>query len=290
MMDGSDHGEAWFLTDCPRDAMQGMDTFIPSDLKVEYLSALLRVGFDVLDAGSFVSPKAVPQMADSAAVLSALPDSKTKILAIVANERGAYEALDHGRPDLLGFPFSISETFQQRNTGGGIDEGWRRLDVIRNAVERQGKSLVVYLSMGFGNPYGDEWSPEIVGHWSSRLHNELGVLNLALSDTVGAADPLTVEQVCRSVVEASPSLTVGAHLHGKREDAVQLAAGAWRGGCRRLDGALGGYGGCPMAKDDLVGNLPTELLMQAPPLWGGLQRLWDAEALEEAQHLLARLT
>ena len=165
-----------------------------------------------------------------------------------------------------------------------------RLDVIRNAVERQGKSLVVYLSMGFGNPYGDEWSPEIVGHWSSRLHNELGVLNLALSDTVGAADPLTVEQVCRSVVEASPSLTVGAHLHGKREDAVQLAAGAWRGGCRRLDGALGGYGGCPMAKDDLVGNLPTELLMQAPPLWGGLQRLWDAEALEEAQHLLARLT
>jgi hydroxymethylglutaryl-CoA lyase len=262
--------------------MQGKADFIPSDRKVEYLSALLRVGFDVLDAGSFVSPRAVPQMADSGAVLGALPESKTEILAIVANERGATEALDHGRPDVLGFPFSISETFQQRNTGGGIEEGWHRLEAIRNAVERRGKSLVVYLSMGFGNPYGDDWSPEIAGQWSHRLHRELGIRSLALSDTVGAADAATVEPVCRSVVEACPDLIVGAHLHGKREDAVELAAAAWRGGVRRFDGALGGFGGCPMAVDDLVGNLPTELLMQSPVSWGGEQRDWDDAALSEA--------
>jgi len=280
---------SWFLTDCPRDAMQGQSVFIPTERKVAYLSALMKVGFDVLDAGSFVSPKAVPQMADSAEVLAALPASSTEVLAIVANERGAHEALDHGRADLLGFPFSISETFQQRNTGGGMEEGWRRLESIRNAVANADKKLVVYLSMGFGNPYGDPWSPEIAGQWASRLHDELGVERLAMSDTVGAGSPDIIEAVFRNVAMDVPSLEVGAHLHGLREQATTLAAAAWRGGCRRFDGALGGFGGCPMAKDDLVGNLPTEVLMEAPASWGGVSRNWNGEALEEARGILAGL-
>lgn len=269
--------------------MQGQPGFIPTERKVAYLSALMKVGFDVLDAGSFVSPKAVPQMADSAEVLAALPETSTEVLAIVANERGAREALDHGRADWLGFPFSISETFQQRNTGGGMEEGWRRLDAIRNAVTSANKKLVVYLSMGFGNPYGDPWSPDIASQWSLRLHDELGIDCLALSDTVGAGTPDIIEAVFRSVTADVPGLEVGAHLHGLREHATALAAAAWRGGCRRFDGALGGFGGCPMAKDDLVGNLPTEVLMEATTAWGAAPRNWNGDALEEARGLLTGL-
>ena len=282
-------GEPWFLTDCPRDAMQGMSPFIPTSQKVAYLSALMKVGFDVLDAGSFVSPKAVPQMADSAQVLEALPETGTEVLAIVANERGAHDAIAHGRPDFIGFPFGISETFQQRNTGGGIGEGWRRLDAIRNAAASANKGLVVYLSMGFGNPYGDPWSPELAGEWALRLHEELGVSHLALSDTVGQADEGVIESVCAQVISASPDMTVGVHLHGRQEAAVHLMEAAWRGGCRRFDGALGGLGGCPMAKDELVGNLPTEVMMNRPYLWGGKQKKWNEEALAQAQSLLAGL-
>ena len=277
--------EDWRLTDCPRDAIQGLPEFVPTETKVSYLSSLMKVGFDVLDAGSFVSPKAIPQMADTAQVLSALPESDTKVLAIVANLRGAEDAIEHGRPDLLGFPFSISETFQQRNTGGGIEEAWRRLDGIRNAAERAGKDVVVYLSMGVGNPYGDEWSPSLVSEWSGRLHTDLGVETLALSDTVGQATPNMVTQVFESVSSALPGLSLGAHLHGRVEHATPLMEAAWKGGCRMFDGALGGHGGCPMAKDELVGNLPTELMMSAPQEWGGKIKSWNAEALFEAQQM-----
>jgi len=281
--------EDWTLTDCPRDALQGVSPFIPSDRKLAYLSQLMHVGFDVLDAGSFVSPKAVPQMADTAAVLDGLPETGTDVLVIVANERGASDALAHGRPDIVGFPFSISETFQQRNTGGGIDEGWRRLDAIRNAVEQAGRQMVVYLSMGFGNPYGDEWSPELAASWSQRLHDELGINRLALSDTTGSADPETVKAVCGAVRQATPGMDIGAHLHGRREHAKTLMSAAWDAGCRHFDGALGGWGGCPMAKDELVGNLPTEVLMDAPEDWGGKAKPWNRGAFAEAQRLLGTL-
>ncbi len=282
-------GDRWSLTDCPRDAMQGIAPLIPTSHKVAYLSALMEVGFDVLDAGSFVSPKAVPQMADSAKVLEALPETETAVLAIVANERGAHDALAHGRPDFIGFPFGISETFQERNTGGGIQEGWRRLERIQNAASASGKGVVVYLSMGFGNPYGDPWSPELAGEWARRLHEELGVVNLALSDTVGQADERMVESVCSQVISATPDMAVGVHLHGRREAAAPLMEAAWRGGCRKFDGALGGLGGCPMAKDELVGNLPTEVLMDAPVGWGGAKKEWNQEALALAQSLLSGL-
>lgn len=281
--------EPWFLTDCPRDAMQGIQPFIPTRRKGDYLSALMEVGFDVLDAGSFVSPKAVPQMSDTSAVLDSLPHTGTRILAIVANERGAADAVAHGRVDILGFPFSISETFQQRNTGGGIAEGWRRLEVIRNMVERAGKKMVVYLSMGFGNPYGDPWSPDLSGTWACRLNDELDVRQVALSDTIGKASPDLVEDVCRQVCSETRDWVVGAHLHGRRDDALGLMEAAWRGGCRHFDGALGGWGGCPMAKDELVGNLPTELMMDAPPSWGAQARTWNAEALERARRLQEEL-
>ena len=197
--------------------------------------------------------------------------------------------MSHGRPDMIGFPFGISETFQQRNTGGGIDEGWRRLDAIQNAAAASNKGVVVYLSMGFGNPYGDPWSPELAGDWALRLHEELGVTHLALSDTVGQANEGIIEAVCTQVISASPGLTVGVHLHGRRESAAPFMEAAWRGGCRRFDGALGGLGGCPMAKDELVGNLPTEVLMEAPAVWGGAKRNWNQEALAKAQSLLAQL-
>lgn len=269
--------------------MQGWPSPIPSALKGEYLRALLRVGFDVLDAGSFVSPKAVPQMADTAQVLSTLPDTETKVLVIVANQRGADEAIAHGRPDMLGFPFSISETFQERNTGAGMEEGLRRVASIREATARTGKDLVVYLSMGFGNPYGDPWSADRVSEWTARLHRELGVNRIALSDTVGSATPEVLQSVFAAVVSECPDVEVGAHLHGRPDLADTLMQAAWAGGCRSFDGALGGHGGCPMAADDLVGNLPTERLMLAPEAWGGKSRSWDQEALREAQGLRGRI-
>ena len=263
--------------------MQGIKASISSDMKVAYLSTLMEVGFDTLDAGSFVSPKAMPQMADTAEVLGRLPETNTEVLAIVANQRGADDALAHGRPDILGFPFSISETFQQRNTGGGIEDGWRRLDGIHNAVQRHGKKLVTYLSMGFGNPYGDAWDEALVSSWCERLHCELGIQMIALSDTVGQATPEVVKSVCAAVVQALPDVEVGAHLHGHREHGLDLMNAAWAGGCRSFDGALGGHGGCPMAKDNLVGNLPTEEMMDAPVKWGGIKKEWNLRALQKAQ-------
>lgn len=269
--------------------MQGIQPWIPTERKVAYLSALIEVGFDVLDAGSFVSPKAVPQMKDTGEVLERLPETSTRLLVIVANERGGQDAVAHERVDVLGFPFSISETFQLRNTGAGIKEGWRRVDSLRNLVERSGRELVVYLSMGFGNPYGDAWSPELAAEWAHRLRAELDVRHIALSDTVGQAGPELVEQVCRQVVAESAEGVIGAHLHGRRDRAMSLMEAAWLGGCRHFDGAIGGWGGCPMAKDELVGNLPTELLMEGPPSWGGRERHWNRSAVERALRLQAEL-
>jgi len=252
-----------FITECPRDAMQGIKEWIPTEQKAAYINNLLTCGFDTLDFGSFVSPKAIPQMQDTAAVLSQLDLSKsdTKLLAIVANERGAEEALQHEEITYLGYPFSISETFQQRNTNASIEDSMKRVEFIQNASVKHNRSLLLYLSMGFGNPYGDAWSPDLVAEWSQRLYDRFGITHLALSDTIGAANPELVQSVFSTIIPELPNVTVGAHLHTIREQAQALTQAAYEGGCRHFDGAIKGYGGCPMAKDELTGNMPTELML-----------------------------
>jgi hydroxymethylglutaryl-CoA lyase len=250
-----------YLTECPRDAMQGIKEWIPTELKINYLNALLDCGFDTLDFGSFVSPKAIPQMQDTAQVLASLKESETKLLAIVANERGAEEASQFDCIRFLGYPFSISETFQMRNTNATLEESLRRVDAINEICLRSGKDLVLYLSMGFGNPYGDSWSPDLVTEWADKLNKEFKVARLSLSDTIGAANPEIVRSVFENVVGAFPDLTVSAHLHAIRDEASGLTEAAFEGGCRYFEGALKGYGGCPMAKDDLTGNMPTEIML-----------------------------
>lgn len=250
-----------YLTECPRDAMQGIKEWIPTELKINYLNSLLTCGFDTLDFGSFVSPKAIPQMQDTASVLEKLDESSTKLLAIVANERGAAEAASHDRITFLGYPFSISETFQMRNTNATIDESLKRVEQLDTICAQQNKSLVLYLSMGFGNPYGDSWSPDLVAEWTERLSKLFNISRLSLSDTIGAAEPQLVKEVFSTVVSSFPNMTVSAHLHTLRENAQALTAAAYEGGGRYFEGALKGYGGCPMAKDDLTGNMPTELML-----------------------------
>jgi hydroxymethylglutaryl-CoA lyase len=252
------------IIECPRDAMQGIHEFIPTEKKIEYINQLLKVGFDTIDFGSFVSPKAIPQMRDTAEVLNALDLSNTtsKLLAIIANERGAQDATSFEEIDYLGYPFSVSETFQLRNTNATLDESMSRLDKINSISTNAGKTLVVYLSMGFGNPYGDPWSPEIVIDWSERLNNEFGIQILALSDTVGVAEPTTIEQLFSTLIPALPHVEFGAHLHARYDNFENKLASAYNSGCRRFDGAMKGYGGCPMAKDDLTGNMPTEGMLQ----------------------------
>jgi len=251
-----------FLTECPRDAMQGIKPFIPTDVKVKYLQSLLRVGFDVLDFGSFVSHKAVPQMRDTHEVIQQLDlsDTKTKLLAIVANARGAEDALSYPQIDFLGYPFSISENFQVRNTNKTIEESLLVLDKIANRVQQVGKELVVYLSMGFGNPYGDPWSPSLVAEWVERLA-QMGIRRISLSDTVGVAQPKTIITLFEHVLLAHPKLFFGAHLHAKPSEANAKIQAAYEGGCRAFDSAIRGLGGCPMAKDELTGNVPTEKLI-----------------------------
>lgn len=248
------------LIECPRDAMQGIHAFIPTDVKVRYLNGLLRVGFDTIDIGSFVSPKAIPQMADTAEVLDriAMDDTRSKLLVIVANERGAEEAVKHERVDYLGYPFSISETFQQRNTNTSIAGSWERIARIADIARRGGKELVVYVSMAFGNPYGDPWGPEVALQWTERLVNELGVRIIALSDTVGVARPEDISSMFNALIPAQPHVEFGAHLHARLDNWKPKVDAAWAAGCRRFDGAMKGYGGCPMADDDLVGNLAME--------------------------------
>ncbi len=250
------------LIECPRDAMQGMHDFVPTELKAAYINHLLKCGFDTVDFGSFVSPKAIPQLRDTADVLNLLVESPSKLLAIVANERGANDASSFERIHYLGYPFSVSEEFQKRNTNATIEESLSRVESIADIASKNQKELVVYLSMGFGNPYGEHYHPDVVSKWSERLHDLFGVKILALSDTIGAATPELVKDVFANIIPELPGVEFGAHLHTTPQNAKLLTEAAFNGGCRRFDGAIKGYGGCPMAKDELTGNMPTEKMKE----------------------------
>lgn len=250
------------IIECPRDAMQGIKPFIPTERKVSYIQSLLRVGFDTIDFGSFVSPKAIPQMQDTAEVLAALDLSKTtsKLLAIIANTQGAVAAAQHEPIQYLGFPFSISENFQMRNTHKTIAESLVTLQEILEIADQSNKEVVAYLSMGFGNPYGDPWNVEIVGEWTSKL-SQMGVKILSLSDTVGSSTPEVIDYLFSNLIPQYPQIEFGAHLHTTPDKWFEKIDAAYKAGCRRYDGAIQGFGGCPMAKDDLTGNMPTEKLL-----------------------------
>lgn len=250
------------IIECPRDAMQGIKMFIPTEKKVQYLQALLRVGFDTIDFGSFVSAKAIPQMQDTTEVLAQLDLSKTqsKLLAIIANTRGAEEAAQHKEIQYLGFPFSISENFQMRNTHKTIAESLVTLQEILDIANKTDKEVVAYLSMGFGNPYGDPWNVDIVGEWTERLAT-MGVRILSLSDTVGSSTPEVIDYLYSNLIPAYPNIEFGAHLHTTPDSWFEKIDAAYKAGCLRYDGAIKGYGGCPMAKDDLTGNMPTEKML-----------------------------
>ena len=250
------------LVECPRDAMQGWPHFIPTGRKIEYLNTLLKVGFDTLDFGSFVSPRAVPQMADTAEVLGGLDlaGSRTKLLAIVANFRGAEEAASHDGIGFLGFPFSVSETFQLRNTNKTIEGSFATVEEIQALCIKRQKKLVVYLSMGFGNPYGDPWNEEVVYEWASALAG-LGVGTLSVADTVGLATPEHVFSVVDYLIRELPQCTIGVHLHSTLHNRKAKLDAALQAGCLRFDGALKGIGGCPMAGDKLVGNMDSEWMV-----------------------------
>jgi hydroxymethylglutaryl-CoA lyase len=250
------------LIECPRDAMQGLKTFIPTEKKAAYINQLLQVGFDTIDFGSFVSPKAIPQMRDTADVLSRLDldNTSTKLLAIVANRRGASDAAQFEEIDYLGYPFSISQTFQIRNTNATIEESLERISNIQEICANSNKELVAYISMGFGNPYGDPWNVEIVQKWTEELYR-IGIRILQLSDTIGVSSPENIHYLFSNLIPAYPDVEFGAHLHtvpGKWKEKIESA---YRSGCRRFDGAIKGFGGCPMAKDDLTGNMPTEQMV-----------------------------
>ena len=250
------------LIECPRDAMQGIRSFIPTEKKIQYIQSLLRCGFDTIDFGSFVSPKAIPQMADTAEVLAGLDLSKTrsKLLAIVANTRGAVDASKHPEIDYLGYPFSISENFQMRNTHKTIAESVITLEEILEVASNNGKEVVAYLSMGFGNPYGDPWNVEIVGEWTEKLSG-MGVKILSLSDTVGSSTPEIIKYLFSNLIPKYQEIEFGAHLHTTPASWHEKVDAAYNAGCRRFDGAIQGFGGCPMAKDELTGNMPTEKML-----------------------------
>ncbi len=250
------------IIECPRDAMQGIKPFIPTVQKVKYLQALLRVGFDTIDFGSFVSAKAIPQMQDTAEVLSQLDLSQTrsKLLAIVANTQGAQQAALHPEIQYLGFPFSISENFQMRNTHKTIAESLVTLEEILAIADQSNKEVVTYISMGFGNPYGDPWNVDIVGEWTEKLANK-GVKILSLSDTVGSSTPEVIKYLFSHLIPKYPAIEFGAHLHTIPDKWFEKIDAAYHAGCRRFDGAIQGFGGCPMAKDVLTGNMPTEKLL-----------------------------
>lgn len=250
------------LTECPRDAMQGWREFIPTQQKIDYLNALMQVGFDVLDCGSFVSPKLIPQMADTSTVLENIDKSaaKTKVSVIIANLKGAERALEHSKVDVLGFPFSISETFQFRNTNKRQEEAFSQIIQILQDTQMAGKGLRVYLSMAFGNPYGELWKSEDIYFWVERL-SEIGVQEILLSDTIGIATNESIRLVFSRIINAFPSIVFGAHFHTKYEESYTKLKAAYNQGCRSFDTAIKGFGGCPMAKDQLVGNMPTEQMI-----------------------------
>ena len=248
------------LIECPRDAMQGLHDYLSVENKVRYINAILKVGFDTIDAGSFVSPKAIPQLKDTAEVLSKLDMSatKSKLLVITANKRGAEEAIQFDEVSYLGFPFSISETFQKRNINSTIEDSLRRLDNVQNLCVKNNKKLVTYFSMAFGNPYGDEWSPEIVANWVGKLIQESGVNVLSLSDTIGTSNPDSIKWLFEYVIPNFPEVEIGAHLHTTPDTWKEKIDAAIESGCKRFDGAIKGFGGCPMATDGLTGNMATE--------------------------------
>lgn len=248
------------LIECPRDAMQGIEEWIPTSKKAEYINSLLKVGFDTIDFGSFVSPKAIPQMKDTAELLGKidLTNTSSKLLAIVANRRGAEDACKFDEINYLGFPFSISEEFQKRNTNSTIEESLGRVEEIQLMCIQHNKELVVYISMGFGNPYGEAWSPEIAAKWSTRLYMDLGVKILALSDTIGVSNPENIDYLFRNLIQELPKVEFGAHLHSTPDSRNEKIEAAYNAGCRRMDSAIKGYGGCPMATDKLTGNMATE--------------------------------
>ncbi len=250
------------LIECPRDAMQGLPVFIPTEVKARYINLLLKVGFDTIDFGSFVSPKAIPQLKDTANVLEQLDLSSTdtRLLAIIANLRGAQEAVQFDEISYLGYPLSLSETFQQRNTNRSIDTALTDLAEIQNLCGAYQKTLVAYLSMGFGNPYGDPYDAAYIREFVQKL-DKMGVNIISLADTIGVSDPKNIDDVFRNIIPAFPHIEFGAHLHSRREDINLKVKAAWEAGCRRFDGAIKGFGGCPMAKDELVGNMATEEML-----------------------------
>jgi len=272
------------LTECPRDAMQGLTKFIPTELKAAYINLLLQVGFDTIDFGSFVSPKAIPQMQDTAEVLGKLDLSNTrsKLLAIIANYRGAEDAAKHAEITYLGYPFSISETFQQRNANTSIDAAFDTVKRINSLCASTNKQLLVYLSMGFGNPYGDEWSVEIISQWAKKLIAE-GINHIALADTIGIATPEQISSIYPALCNTFPQTEFGLHLHSTPDTWREKIETAYQSGCRQFDTALKGYGGCPMAKDELTGNIATEnviayLQTQNEHLELNLEKLGEAMA------------
>jgi len=259
----SDSNRGVKIIECPRDAMQGIHDFIPTDVKADYINQLLKVGYDTIDFGSFVSPKAIPQMRDTADVLSRLKldKSESKLLAIIANSRGAEDAVNFEEITYLGYPFSISETFQLRNTNATIEESLIRVEEIQNIAAKFNKKTVIYISMGFGNPYGDRWSVEICQQWVDKLA-DMGVKILALSDTIGIATPESIAYLFKFLIPPYPDVEFGAHLHTQPHNWLPKIDAAFRSGCRRFDTAIKGFGGCPMAKDDLTGNMATENVLQ----------------------------
>lgn len=250
------------IIECPRDAMQGINKFIPTELKARYINQLLKVGFDTIDFGSFVSPKAIPQMQDTKDVLKLLEleNTNTKLLAIIANERGAIDALAHQQIPYLGFPLSISETFQQRNTNKSIEEALNVVDAIHSLCQEKQKELVVYLSMGFGNPYGDPYDVSFVTNFADVL-STLGIRIISLADTIGIAQPSQISDLFLNLSKSMPHIEFGVHLHATPDTALEKIKAAYDSGCKRFDGALKGFGGCPMAKDELTGNIATETLL-----------------------------
>ena len=256
------HSNTIKVVECPRDAMQGWPHFISTDKKIEYINQLLKVGFDTIDFGSFVSPMAIPQMADTKDVINNLEvdETKTKLLAIIANERGANDAVKFEKISYLGFPFSISETFQQRNTNSSVDESLKRVATIQDLCLQNNKELVVYISMGFGNPYGDEYNKEIVKQRAKQIE-ELGVKIISIADTVGLATANEVSSLMTEIIPLFKNIEIGVHLHSAPEHRIEKIAAAFNAGCRRFDSALKGIGGCPMAGNDLVGNMDTETML-----------------------------
>ena len=277
------------IIECPRDAMQGIVEFIPTSAKIDYINSLLNCGFDTIDFGSFVSPKAIPQLRDTALVLKGLElTEKTKLLAIVANERGAKEALEFDEINCIGFPFSISEQFQLRNTNSSISAAFETVSRIQDLVTNKNKTLIVYLSMGFGNPYGDEWSPKLALAWAEKLVNELGISTLALSDTIGCATAETVRGLFEVFSSELPGTELGAHFHVKPNQSFSLLDAAFGAGCRRFDVAFKGMGGCPMANDELTGNLGTEELLDWMAL-NNIDNMLDKYAFTNAEAEARRL-